>query len=96
VRRTASDSVVNACSQQVRLTKPSSVTSAYMRPSCAYWVMNGLTAASSAATHAVRRPNSVQPAQNATGTQSTEKTTESPCTLSSERPAAAIQKCSSR
>ncbi len=58
-----------------------------MRPSCAYWVRNGLTAASSAATHAVRRPNSVQPAQNATGTQSAANTTDSPCTLSSERPA---------
>ena len=64
------ESVVNACSQQVVLTIPSSATSVYMRPSCAYWVRNGLTAASSAAIHAVRRPNSVHPAQNATGTQS--------------------------
>ncbi len=66
-----------------------------MRPSCEYWVMNGLTAASSAATHAVRRPNSVQPAQNATGTQSAANTTDSACTASSELPATPSQRCSS-
>ena len=87
---------MNACSQQVVLIIPSSVTSAYIRPSCAYWVMNGLTAASSAAIHAVRRPNSVQPAQNATGTQSAANSTERPWTLSSERPAIASQTFSSR
>ena len=87
---------MNACSQQVVLTIPSSATSAYMRPSCAYWVRNGLTAASSAATHAVRRPKSVQPAQNATGTQSAANSTDSACTLSSERPASPSQTCSSR
>ena len=67
-----------------------------MRPSCAYWVMNGLTAASSAAIHAVRRPNSVQPAQNATGTQSVANSIDRPWTLSSERPAIASHTCSSR
>ena len=85
-------SVVNACSQQVRLISPSSATSEYIRPSCAYCVRNGLTAASSAAIHAVRRPNSVQPAQNATGTHSTENTTDRPWTLSSERPTTAIHR----
>ena len=87
---------MNACSQQVVLTIPSSATSVYMRPSCAYCVRNGLTAASSAAIHAVRRPNSVHPAQNATGTQSRANSTERPCTLSSECPASASQRCSSR
>ena len=87
---------MNACSQQIVLIIPSSATSAYMRPSCAYWVMNGLTAASSAAIHAVRRPNSVQPPQNATGTQSAANSTDRPWTGSSERPASASQTCSSR
>ena len=87
--------MVNACSQQVRLTSPSSARSAYIRPSCAYCVRNGLTAASSAAIQAVRRPNSVQPAQNATGTQSTANTTESPWTLASELPATSIHRLSS-
>ena len=88
--------MVNACSQQVRLTRPISATSAYIRPSCAYRVRNGLTAASSAAIHAVRRPNSDHPAQKATGTQRTAQTTDSPCTLSSERPATDIHRLSSR
>ena len=86
---------MNACSHNVVLTSPSSATSVYMRPSCAYWVRNGLTAVSSAAIQAVRRPKSVHPAQKATGTQSAANSTDSPCTLSSERPASAIQKCRS-
>jgi hypothetical protein len=94
--RTRSASVVNACSQHVRLTRPSSATSEYIRPSCEYCVRNGLTAASSAAIHAVRRPNSVQPAQNATGTHSTPNTTENAWTLSSDVPATSIHRLSSR
>ena len=50
----ASASVVKACSQQVSATIASSATSAYIRPSCAYCVRNGLTATSSAAIQAVR------------------------------------------
>ncbi len=67
----------------------------YIRPSCAYCVRNGLTAASSAAIQAVRRPNSVQPAQKATGTHRTEKITESPWTLASDLPATSIHRLSS-
>ncbi len=66
-----------------------------MRPSCAYWVRKGLTAVNSAAIHAVRRPNSVQPAQNATGMVSVANSSDSACTLSSDRPATPSQKCSS-
>ena len=86
---------MKACSQQVSATIASSATSAYIRPSCAYCVRNGLTATSSAAIQAVARPNSVQPAQNATGTMIAANSTESPWTLASERPKTCSQRLSS-
>ena len=44
---------------------PSSPISSYIRVSCAYWVRNGLNANSVAAMIPARRPNRLQPAQNA-------------------------------
>ena len=58
-------------------TSPSRTMSAYMRASCAYCVMNGFTAARSAAIQAVRVPNSSRPPHHATGTQSTANSRES-------------------
>ena len=70
--------------------------SEYIRPSCAYWVMNGLTAARSAATQAVRVPKSSRPPHQATGTHSTASSTERPWTAASLLPATCSQRLSSR
>jgi hypothetical protein len=53
-------------------------------------------AASTAAIHAVRRPKSTCPAHHATGTATTANSSERTWVASSERPATAIQRLSSR
>ena len=66
-----------------------------MRPSCAYWVRNGLVAASTAAIHAARVPNSPRAAHQATGMLISAHSSESQRTASSVLPATPIQTCRS-
>ena len=66
-----------------------------MRPSCAYWVRNGLVAARTAAIQPARVPHRPCAAHQATGTVSTAHATDSARTASSDVPATAIQTCSS-
>ena len=48
-------------------TSESTITSAYMRASCASSVMNGFVAVSTAATQPARSPNSIRAPHHATG-----------------------------
>ena len=93
-RRSSSNATMRA--NAALAISDSSTVSAYMRASCAYWVRNGLVAASTAAIHPERVPNSVRAAHQATGTATSPNTTDSARTASSEVPATLIHTCSSR
>jgi hypothetical protein len=58
-----------ACRKQAVATRPSSTTRVYIRVSLANWARKGLTATRATAIQPDRRPNRVDPAHNATGTQ---------------------------
>jgi hypothetical protein len=93
--RSTGGSAAKARSQQITATSPSSVSSAYMRVSCAYWVMNGFVAAITAAIQPVRGPKSSRPPHQASGTQKEANSSESACVASSERPASGSHRCRS-
>ena len=73
----------------------SSTTSEYMRVSCAYCDRYGLSAVSTAANHAARRPNTRPAPQNATGTAASANRSESVCVAFSSLPVSDIQRWSS-
>jgi len=68
-----------------------STTSEYIRVSCAYCERYGLSAASTAANHAARRPNTRPAAQNASGTVASANSSESVCVDFSSLPASDSQ-----
>jgi hypothetical protein len=71
----------------------SSASSEYMRASCAYALSIGLTAKSAAHMRPARSPKRLQPAQSATGTDSSAGSSDSTWTLTTPSPNSAIHTC---